>query len=44
MIGLLRKVMNGIINLFEKIRCSMTCCNTQVFVRLPEVYIQKERR
>ena len=43
MIGLLKKVILGIASLLEKIRCSMTCCSNQVMVRLPEVYIRRER-
>ena len=35
MFELLRKLMNGIINLVDKVKCNFTCCTNTVYVSVP---------
>ncbi len=35
MFGLLRRLMNGFINLVDKIKCNLGCCTNNVYVTIP---------
>ena len=34
MLGLLKKIAENIFSLFQKLKCKMSCCNTEVNVRV----------
>ena len=36
MLGLLKKIAENIFSLFQKIKCSFSCCNTEISVRVME--------
>ena len=36
MLETLKKLMDNLVSLFQKIRCSFTCCNSEVSVRVSE--------
>ena len=36
MLQTLKKLMDNLVSLFQKIRCSFTCCNSEVSVRVLE--------
>ena len=36
MLETLKKLMDNLVSLFQKIRCSFTCCNSEVSVRVLE--------